>query len=394
MSKFFKVTAKGNDAAEIELFGDVCEQRPEDWWTGEKIDGDFIVLDEFREAIKGLEGAKEIIIKLNSFGGDLFAGKAIHDELKALKANKTVKIMGVAMSAATVIMLAGDKITANAGDIIMIHEAKVAAWDNFDAEAAQRLVNLLSTCNKAMAELYAKKTGKGVQEILNAMHAETWLTAQQALDYGLIDEVIDSGADQVKLVASMDRKKLYAAGRELNLRGMSLPESITKLLPTEAAPTPGTTAPSAPSAKSGKNTLKEEGEKMEPKTVAELEAAHPDLVKAIREQAAAEAKAKERARIEEIEKIESSLCMSREEIHAAKYGETPADARDLAFISAQQQAKVSADKLAAMKADAENSGANKVAAAGNDGSANTNTERTQAQAEVQAMLEKFAGKFN
>jgi ClpP class serine protease len=314
--------------------------------------------------------------------------------LKALKGNKTVKIMGVAMSAATVIMLAGDRITANAGDIIMIHEAKCEAWENFDAEAAQRLVNVLSTCNKAMAELYAKKTGKGVQEILNAMHAETWLTAQQALDYGLIDEVIDSGADQVKLVASMDRKKLYAAGRELNLRGMSLPESITKLLPTEAAPTPGTTAPSAPSAKSGKNTLKEEGEKMEPKTVAELEAAHPDLVKAIREQAAAEAKAKERARIEEIEKIESSLCMSKEAIFAAKFGESPSDARDLAFISAQQQAMVGADKLAAMQADAEKSGANKVTAAGNDGSANTNTAKNQAQAEVKAMLEKFAGKFN
>jgi hypothetical protein len=301
--------------------------------------------------------------------------------------------MGVAMSAATVIMLAGDKITANAGDIIMIHEAKCTAWDNFDAEAAQRLVNALTASNKAMAELYAKKTGKGVQEILNAMHAETWLTAQQALDFGLIDEVIDNGSEQVKLTASLDKKTLYAAGRELNLHGMKLPDSILKLLPVEAAQTPGTTAPSA-SAKSGKNKTTKEEAQMEIKTAAELEAAFPDLVKAIKDETSAKAKAQERARIEEIEKIEASLCLTKDAIFTAKFGETPSDARDLAFISAQQQAKIGAEELQKLKNDAEKSGAQKVTAEGNDGSANTNSVQTEAQADVLAMLQKFSKDFN
>lgn len=392
MSNFFKITAKGTDAAEIELCGEVCQERPADWWTGEKLEGSFIALDEFKEAIKGLSTAKNVTIKLNSFGGDLLAGKAIYDELKALKANKTVQIMGVAMSAATIIMLAGDKVIANTGDIIMIHEAKCESWDLFDAEQAQRLANSLNACNKAMAELYAKKTGKGVQEILNAMHAETWLTAQQALDYGLIDEVKDGGADQVKIAASGDRKKLYAAGREMNLHGLTIPESVYKLLPVEAEKQKEATADKIHG--SNKLTKQEEAKTMEEiKTTAELEAAYPELVKAIREETSANAKEQERARIREIEEIEASLCLTKDAIINAKFN-NPTEARDLAFMNAQQQAKIGAAELEKLKADAEKSGANKVTADGNDGSANTNTAQTQAQAEVKAMLEKFSKEFN
>jgi hypothetical protein len=287
-------------------------------------------------------------------------------------------------------MLAGDKITANAGDIIMIHEAKCTAWDTFDAEQAQRLVNSLNACNKAMAELYAKKTGKGVQEILNAMHAETWLTAQQAKDYGLIDEVKDSGAEQVKLTASVDKKTLYAAGKEMNLRGLKLPENILKLLPVEAEQKPVTTATS------GLNTptTPEGGEKMEIKTTAELSAAFPELVQALCAEAAAEAQKKERARISEIEEIEASLCLDKETIQAAKFGDAPSDARDLAFINAQHQAKIGAEQLEKLKADAEKSNAAKVTADGNDGSATTKTTQTQAQSDVKNMIEKLAKEFN
>lgn len=395
MNNFYKISAAGKDdqSATIELFGDVCEERPADWWTGEKLEGSFIALDEFREALKPLANAKEVTIKLNSFGGDLFAGKAIFDELKALKAKKTVQIMGVAMSAATVIMLAGDKITANAGDIIMIHEAKCTAWDTFDAEQAQRLVNSLNACNKAMAELYAKKTGKGIQEILNAMHAETWMTAQQAKDYGLIDEVKDSGADQVKIAASVDRKKLYAAGKEFDLHGLKLPESILKLLPIEAEQKPVTTA------QSGLNTQSDQekgGAKMEIKTTADLKAAYPEIVAALCAEITAEAKTQERARICEIEQIEASLCLDKETIHAAKFGDNPNDARDLAFMNAQQQAKIGAEQLEKLKADAASSGASQVTADGNDGSATatTKTTQTQAQAEVKNMIEKLSKEFN
>lgn len=361
MNNFWKITAQADDTAELELSGEICMERPFDWWTGEKMDGYFIAFDEFKEGLKALKGKKNITIKLNSFGGDLFAGKSIYDELKALKANKTVQIMGVSASASTIIMLAGDKVIANTGDLIMIHEAKCTVIDNLDAEQAQRVVNTLTACNKAMAEIYAQKTGKGTQEILNAMHKETWFTAEQAKDFGLIDEVIDS-KEQMKLSASADGK-LFVGTNLFNLQGMKVPENIKKLLPQMEEQKTNSTAKTDEDiiTAKGATTMAETVEKIE--TVEKLETTYPNLVKAIRENAV---KA-EQKRIQEIEEIEKSLILEKEQIANAKFGNEPMNARDLAFMNAQAQAKIGEAELGKLKNDAQNSNANTVTATGNDG---------------------------
>lgn len=369
MPNFWKIKAEGKGLpVEIELSGEVCQERPFDWWTGEKMEGNFIALDDFKKELALIKDTKEIVIKLNSLGGDLFAGKAIYDELKELKAHKTVKIMGVAMSAATVIMLAGDKIVANTGDIVMIHEAKCFPFDYFDAEAAQRLADSLNACNKALAELYSKKTGKSVQVILNALHSEKWFTASEAKEWGLIDEVIDEGV-QVAIAASADGKRLYSAGRAID--GLNVPERFRALLPVINETTPADKKAVVSSTVEGgenKETLGKGVKAMdEIKTVAELEKAYPDLVKAIHEKASVEAKAKERERLKEIEEIEASLSLDKEAIKNAKYGENPMEARDLAFLNAKEVAKIGAGELVKLKNDADNSNANKVTADGKDG---------------------------
>lgn len=361
MNKFFKVTAQAEENVEIELSGDICMERPYDWWTGEKLEGDFIALDEFKETLKGLKNAKNITIKLNSFGGDLFAGKAIYDELKGLKAHKTVQIMGVSASASTVIMLAGDKVVANTGDLIMIHEAKCTVIDYLDAEQAQRVVNLLSACNKSIAEIYAQKTGKGQQEILNAMHKETWFTAQQAKDWGLIDEVVGN-SEQLKLSASADGSKLFVNANMYNLQGMTIPENIRKLLPQWQEPkNENSTAKTDEDINIAKGEIPMENTVID--TVEKLESTYPELVKAIRENAVVA----EQKRIQEIEEIEKSLILDKEQIANAKFGKEPMNARDLAFMNAQAQAKIGEAELDKLKTDAQNSNTNKVSATGNDG---------------------------
>ena len=363
MSKFWKINAKADDTAELELSGEICMERPYDWWTGEKMDGYFIAFDEFKEGLKELKGKKNITIKLNSFGGDLFAGKSIYDELKALKANKTVQIMGVSASASTIIMLAGDKVIANTGDLIMIHEAKCTVFDNLDAEQAQRVVNTLTACNKAMADIYAQKTGKGTQEILNAMHKETWFTAQQAKDWGLIDEVIDS-KDQMKLSASADGK-LFVGSNMFNLQGMKIPENIKKLLPQMEEQKTNSTAKTDEDIKL---SVKEDTTMAEKtiESVEQLENAYPELVKAIRETAV---KA-EQKRIQEIEEVEKSFILEKETIAKAKFGDEVMNARDLAFMNAQAQAKIGEAELEKLKNDAKASNTNTVTATGNDGISN------------------------
>ena len=382
MNKFWKVTAKAEDEnAEIELSGEICMERPVDWWTGEKLEGDFIAFNEFKESLKELQGKKNVTIKLNSFGGDLFAGKSIYDELKALKAHKTVQIMGVSASASTIIMLAGDKVVANTGDLIMIHEAKCTVIDYLDAEQAQRVVNTLTACNKAMADIYAQKTGKGTQEILNAMHKETWFTAQQAKDFGLIDEVIDN-KEQLKLSASVDGN-LFVNNNMFNLQGMKLPENIKKLLPQMEE------QKEIPTAQTEENKIIAKGnEEMveQIETVEQLESTYPDLVKAIRETAV---KA-EQKRIQEIEEIEKSLVLEKEKIVNAKFGDEPVNARDLAFMNAQLQAKIGETELSKLKADANNSNANEVTAKGNDGlkASKTLTDDQIMCANIMAELDK------
>lgn len=368
MGNFWKIRAEGKDStAEIELSGEVCQEKP--WWASEE-DTNFIALEQFKNDLKNIKGAKEVVIKLNSFGGDLFAGKAIYDELKELKAHKTVKIMGVAMSAATVIMLAGDKVIANTGDIIMIHEAKCWTIDYFDAENAQRMADSLNACNKALAELYSKRTGKSVQVILNALHAEKWFTASEAKEWGLIDEVIDDGT-QVAIAASADGKKLfYGDGKYFD--GLNIPDRFKNIIPVANYDIPAKTKEAVLSALDcGVNkveTSRKGAEAMEGiKTVAELKEAFPDLVKAVQNEAYTEAKAEERKRLKEIEEIEASLSIGKEAIIEAKYGDNPIEARDLAFMNAKMTAKIGANELEKMKKDAESSNANRVTADGKDG---------------------------
>ncbi len=382
MNKFYTIRAQANsDTAEIELSGEVCSERPVDFWTGEKFEGDFIALDEFKESLKGLAGKKSVTIKLNSLGGDLFAGKAIYDELKALKADKTVKIMGVVASAGTVIMLAGDKVIANTGDLVMIHEAKCTVIDYLDAEQAQRVVNSLNACNKSMAELYAKKTGKGVQEILNAMHNETWLTAQQAKDYGLIDEVVDSGS-QLKLSASADGK-LFVGANLFDLHGGKLPEAIRKMLPVMKENS--TAKADEDKTEKGVKAMEARAEAID--TVEKLETAYPALVEAVKKSAVNA----ERARIKEIEEVEASFILDKETVANAKFGDKPMDARDLAFMNAQAQSKIGEAELEKLKKDAESSNANRVTATGNDGVENGKggiTADQKAVADIMAELDK------
>lgn len=387
MSKFWKVMAEAKgDTAEIELAGQICSNRPVDFWTGEKLEGDFIALDEFKAELKALEGKKNVTIKLNSLGGEVFAGKAIYDELKALKAYKTVKIMGVSASASTVVMLAGDKIVANEGDLFMIHEAKCPVIDYCDAESAQRVANMLTACNKAMAELYAKKTGRGEQEILNAMHAEKWLTARQAMDYGLIDEVITDG-QQVKLSASADGK-LYVGASVYDLHGLTIPETIRKMLPVMSEQNSSAKAvedntPAGSGEKSDKGGIAMETEK-KIETVEALESAYPELVKAVRE----EAVKAERKRIQEIEQVEKSFVLDKETITNAKFGDEAVDARDLAFINAQAQAKIGEGELEKLKRDSQASNANSVVANSTDRGETKATADQKMCADILSALDK------
>ena len=111
------------NTAEINMYGEVVENRPIDWWSEEPIDGNFIVLSEFLKDLNELATCSRIVIHINSGGGDMYAGVSIYNRLRELGAEIVTVCDGLAASAASVIFMAGDVRRVFAGSNVMIHSA-------------------------------------------------------------------------------------------------------------------------------------------------------------------------------------------------------------------------------------------------------------------------------
>lgn len=128
----------------------------------------------------------EVII--NSPGGYVDAGSEIYTTLKDYQGPVTVKIVGMAASAASVVAMSGDKVMISPTAQMMIHNVSgVARGDYRDL---QHEANVLKNYNTSIANAYVLKTGKSHDELLNLMENETYFTAQQALENGLVDEIM------------------------------------------------------------------------------------------------------------------------------------------------------------------------------------------------------------
>ncbi|WEG14148.1 Clp protease ClpP [Pullulanibacillus sp. KACC 23026] len=141
----------------------------------------------------------DVIVHINSGGGDVYAGSDIYTTLKEY-GNATTKIVGLAASAASVIAMGGKKVLMSPTGNLMIHNASsVAKGDYRDMAQAS---DVLLKVNKTISNAYQLKSGMSEQELLDLMDKETWLTPQEALENKLIDEIMFTD-DQTKLSASV-----------------------------------------------------------------------------------------------------------------------------------------------------------------------------------------------
>lgn len=145
----------------------------------------------------------EVII--NSPGGEVFAGSEIYTSLHDYPGEVTVKIVGVAASAASVIAMAGDKTLISPTAQIMIHNVSTVARGDY--REMEHATGFLRNYDKSIANAYMLKTGLTQEELLEMMGQETWLNAQQALEKKFVDEIMfDDG--QLKLAASINQALL------------------------------------------------------------------------------------------------------------------------------------------------------------------------------------------
>lgn len=386
-TKFWNVANVGDDEAEITLYGDVMSKQPTDWWTGEPEPGLYITPEGFMEDLAAVKDKGHITVKLNSCGGDLYTGIAIHNALKALSGEVNVVVEGIAASAASVIMCAGDTVTVYPGSLVMIHGVSVFLWDALNIQDMKQLMKGMDASERAVAEIYNAKTGIAVETLRSMMTKETWLTGREALEKGFADSVLEDG-DDPDMSMSRDRKVLYVNGIGHNVEGLRhIPGTIPIQKSAKPAARPAAnTRPTNQAAKpkGGKNHM----------TLEELKAQEPDLVsqieqaatKAAQAQANADAVTAERKRLADIDSIAASI-PDPQLVHDAKYGDNPCTAQELCFRVMQQSAASGQNFLANYEKDGAASGAEGVSAAPNGG-AGVNQEEQDA-ADIQAVVAAY-----
>jgi hypothetical protein len=140
-------------------------------------------------------------VVINSYGGDLLEGLLIYNYLKGLNSEVEVHIPAYAMSAATIIAAAGDHVTMSDKGYYMIHNPWTVEIG--DQHAMQGTADLLRTFASDMAAIYAQRTGLDQAVIQDMMDAETWLTAEQALQMGFVDELTPGARFEASMPANI-----------------------------------------------------------------------------------------------------------------------------------------------------------------------------------------------
>lgn len=180
----FEVIAKG-DSAEVFLYDAIVSDDAEAEWFGGVAPG------AFSKALRAID-AKTIHLRINSPGGSVFGARAIEQALREHPARVVAHIDGLAASAATFIAMAADEVVMNKGALFMIHQACMLAMGN--AGDLTEAAALLEKIDGTLVQTYADRTKQDPAQIADWMAAETWFTAQEAVDAGFADSIADTQA--------------------------------------------------------------------------------------------------------------------------------------------------------------------------------------------------------
>ena len=361
--KPYNIVLEGDEGAKIDMYGEVVQTRPVDWWTGQPIEGNFIAVDEFLKDLDQLQGKDHVTVHINSVGGDFYAGLAIYNRLRNMNISVTTINDGLAASAGSIIFMAGDKgkRKVNAGSNLMIHGVLSFFYGYYNVRDLKDAINTLEAHNKAGIAAYVEATGLDEETVKAAMSKDTYMTGKEAVEAGWADELITAEGSAPIAKLTPDKARLMVNGHAVAacLFG-KLPEGIPEMTAEEFAALStdngGTPAPQA------RNNISENGgTKMEIKTPDELRNAFPELVAQIETAVRADATTAERNRIQEIESVQAAIGDAKM-VSDAKYGEKPMNAQELAFAAMKAQAAIGATVVVNMNNDAKASGAADVVA--------------------------------
>lgn len=160
-----------------------------------------VTAKDFINDLKKIDG-KNITLSINSPGGSVFDALAIFNALRNSGKQITVRVMGIAASAASYIAMAGDKIVMPENTFMMVHNPIGGICGN--AEEMREMADILDKVGASLTATYVKRTGKPQEEVEALLAAESYLTAQECLDLGLADEIEPT----LKISASFETDRL------------------------------------------------------------------------------------------------------------------------------------------------------------------------------------------
>jgi ATP-dependent Clp protease protease subunit len=174
-----------SDARTLYLDGTIAE---ESWFD------DDVTPKAFKADLNAGEG--DIVIWINSPGGDCIAASQIYSMLMDYKGKVTVKIDGIAASAASVIAMAGTEVLMAPTALMMVHNPLTIAIG--DSEEMQKAIAMLDEVKESIINAYEIKTGQSRAKLSHLMDAETWLNANKAIELGFADGILEDEKKRIQ----------------------------------------------------------------------------------------------------------------------------------------------------------------------------------------------------
>lgn len=154
------------------------------------------------------DGKEDVLVEINSYGGDVYSGSEIYTILKNYPGKVTTIVTGIAASMASVVAMAGDMVKMAPTSQMMIHN--VSSYAEGDKEIMSHEAEVLNGYDKTLANAYRLKTGMSQEELLELMNKETWLTPQDAIKYGFADEILFDEKEAPLLVAAAPQAVFFS----------------------------------------------------------------------------------------------------------------------------------------------------------------------------------------
>lgn len=346
---------------------------------------------DIRKQIAEAVGNEPLDIQINSPGGFVTDGLEIFNIIRNYAGPKTTHLMGLAASMGSYIALAGDKVTAEANVIYMIHNVLGVAVGNHNE--IRKTADIFEGLSVLLAQAYVKKTGKPMAEVRKMMDDETYLFGSEAKDAGFIDEIIGEPSEEKALAIALARAARATCDETVkkgsDAGALDRIAAMISIAPSPQASIAGVASSAAVAAPAAADIKPKEVQNMDP---TKLKAEHPDVFNAVKAEGyeegkaagiaegkasgAAEASAAERERITSIDAL--GLTGEAAKIAEDAKADGKSTAADVALKVVQASKGKAIQTLAARAADAALLPANVPAGAAADG-----------VDEVQAEVEKF-----